>query len=74
LGGRTHSSSTSSIASKSTSSISCEEYCNLQAWRKLLCSLILWDSSTLQEIGLGGMRFFVGIWTPKEVFQLEIVW
>jgi hypothetical protein len=26
---------------------------------------VLLDSSTLQEIGLGGMRFFVGIWTPK---------
>ncbi len=70
LGGGTHSSSTSitivaSITSKSTSNISCEEDCNLQAWGRFLCSLVLLDSSTLQEIGLGGMRFFVGIWTPK---------
>jgi hypothetical protein len=35
---------------------------------------MLLDSSTLQEIGLRGMRFLVGIWTPKEVLKLEIVW
>ncbi len=74
LGGWTHSSSTfmtiiSSKAFGCTTKISSEEDCNSGAWGKVICSLVLFDSSTLEETRLevGGMRPFMGIQAPKNI-------
>jgi hypothetical protein len=59
----------SSKAFGCTTKISSEEDCNLGAWGKVICSLVLFDSSTLEETRLevGGMRPSMGIRAPKNI-------